>query len=202
MKSQTTATPPPPPAPETTAIQWVKDRWAVTGGVLTRHTQFTRNDSSNSNSSNGSNSAPPTNAPNTPIGTPVRSFDFSHFKQSSIGSFGSKRVGGHAKLAQKTSTASLGAVPNSGSLRRQRFKQNYQSRSERRMSRQASNGNSVSSQELSTTGTSITTNPIIDKILDYVRDSYVKSIDPFQWNIDKKVRLTSFGKYRRREGEN
>lgn len=83
----------------------------------------------------------------------------------------------------------------SGSLRRRRFKQQYQARLERRLSRQTSSGTSVStSQEYSSSGTSITANPIVDKLLDFLRDNYAKQMEPLQFQLNKKIRLTSFGK--------
>ena len=173
--------------PDLSTMQWVKDRWTL-GAVFSRSGQFTRNDSSNSNSS-GSNSAPCTPTPYT-----VRQYEFPNVKANNSAVVGKRN--GHAKLSAKSSTASVTSINPTGSLRRQRFKQQYHSRLERRMSRQTSSGTSQSnSQELPSNGTSITANPVIDKLLEYLRDNYVKSIDPVVWDIDRKIRLTSFGNF-------
>lgn len=103
------------------------------------------------------------------------------------------------KLTAKSSSASsingntnTGNHHASGSLRRRRFKQQYQAR--RELSRQTSSGTSLSnSQEYSTSGAGFTANPIIDKLLDYVSDNYAKNMEPFSFQIGEKIRLTSFG---------
>lgn len=204
-------------------IQWVKDKITL-GNIFNRHQRFQRNDSSNSNSS--TNSAPVT-ATNTPIATPVhhqRMGSTINRNQSSVtnhksqhqpnlaysnrqNSFPAPRPkkysqtsGGHPKLAVKSNSASSITTnhgTSSGSLRRRRFKQQYQSRmNERRLSTQGSSGTSIStSQEYSSTGTSITANPVVDRLLDYIRENYTKQMEPFPFEIGKKIRLTSFGKF-------
>ncbi|UXI19230.1 Dysbindin [Sarcoptes scabiei] len=84
----------------------------------------------------------------------------------------------------------------SGSLRRRRFKQQYQARLDRRLSRQTSSGTSLStSQEYSTSGSSIPANPIIDRLIDYIQNNYIKQMEQIPFDIDRKIRLTSFGNY-------
>lgn len=202
-------------------MQWVRDH-VINGGVFGRsptlgaaHARFARHDSSNSNTSSNTNSYGENNNNN----------NNSHHQHNGIGSVFASPGGGschnirygrsdsanstpvpghrplHAKLSGKQSTQSatvtLSNYNISSSLRRQRFKQQHQAKlRERRLSRQASSGTSVStSQEWSTSGSCITANPVVDKLLDYLRDNCAKSIDPFCWDINKKVRLTSFGKF-------
>lgn len=193
-------------------MQWVREH-VINGGVFARsptlagHARFARHDSSNSNTSSNTNSYADNNNNNIGHG--------SVFASSAGGSCHNIRYGRsdsanstpvpahrplHAKLSGKQSTQSatitLSNYNISSSLRRQRFKQQHQAKlRERRLSRQASSGTSGStSQEWSTGGSCITANPVVDRLLDYLRDNCAKGIDPFCWDINKKVRLTSFGK--------
>lgn len=120
-------------------------------------------------------------------------------KSSGTGSLGTPvSLNGSLHNNNITSTTTATSSANS-SLRRQRFRQNHNNNSRfesrRRLSKTSSTGTSCGSQEHSlAASTSLLANPIVDRLLDYVRENYVKTMDPFNWDINRKFRLTSFGK--------
>ncbi|OTF82268.1 hypothetical protein BLA29_004219 [Euroglyphus maynei] len=213
-------------------IQWVKDKITL-NNIFNRNQRFQRNDSSNSNSSTNSAPVTATSTPiATPVhhqrmGSTVGRNQSSvstvtynkHQHQPNLANSNrqnsfpaprpkkySQTSGDHPKLAVKSNSANsiiTNHGTSSGSLRRRRFKQQYQARmNERRLSRQGSSGTSLStSQEYSSTGTSITANPVVDRLLDYIRENYTNQMEPFPFEIGKKIRLTSFASFRMESGQ-
>ena len=126
---------------------------------------------------------------NSPVARPPR---LAHLKltpkSSGTGSLGTpSSVNGGGYTSTNTSTNS--------SLRRQKFRQQHHNpRTGRRLSKTSSTGTSCGSQEQASAGTSLIANPIVDRLLEYIRANYVNVMDPFEWDIQKKFRLTSFGK--------
>lgn len=179
-------------------------------GVIHHHSHrtFSRNDSSNSTTSSNTNSYNETASSPNGTGHTIRYGCSNSVNASPVHSLAGGCTSpipmhrpGHTKASAKSSVQSKNESLNnysiSSSLRRQRFRQQHQTKlRDARLAKQASSGTSLStSQELSTSGgTSITANPLIDKLLDFIRENYGKSIDPIRWNIEKKIRLASFGK--------
>lgn len=182
-------TPPPPKTPPPTSCR------ASTPSTPAKNGVAGKTDSGSSYFTFNLPSASATRAQNPPT-------RFAHLKltpkNSGTGSLGTPASlnGGlsncHIDQGNSTSTSA------NSSLRRQRFRQNHNSRfeSRRRLSKTSSTGTASygSTEHSLAPSTSLLANPIVDRLLDYVRDNYVNTMDPFNWEINRKFRLTSFGK--------